>query len=296
MMFLFTITVVQGKLYYIEAQHIQRARKDEENYLSIGLWLHKSHYHNYQTRYVRDEVQNIEMLYHRDLETQRITIACNGDCNGMSSGGGIKFTQSGKAAATTFSTAEATNKTIDWKQNFEAMLKVQCTYDVTNHFVANDFEDTDFALDGMGAWQTDQVDCYCGDRCMERQTRLFHKYHNRKYIDALKYSFICFAVKGTTFTGRVQVLYRWQDQRNRQRRDWIHFNHMWEPSAEWQHVCVDWKSLGQNSSLSWIAKDDQMKDGSYLKIEDFILQVTDNDEYYSLLLGAIVLIGMKYEL
>ena len=37
MMFLFTISDVQGKLYYIEAQHIQRARKDEEK---VGHFAH----------------------------------------------------------------------------------------------------------------------------------------------------------------------------------------------------------------------------------------------------------------
>ena len=219
-------------------------------------------------------MQNIEMLYHRELETQRITL------NGMDSVGDIKFTQSGKAATTAFSTLDATNKTTNWQENFDAMLKVQCTYDNTNHFEEQNYEDPDYILDGMWSSGTDQVDCFCGDRCMERQTRIFHKYHTRRYIDALKYNFICLAVKGTAYTGRVQVLYRWQDQRNRQRRDWIHFNGMFEPSADWQHFCLDWKTLGQNSTLSWIARDDQMKDGSYLKIEDFILQVTDGDEYY----------------
>ena len=197
-----TIPIEKDVLYYIEAQHVQRARKNEENFLQIGLWLHKSHYHNKQTKFAKDEVQNIEMFYTRELEKQRITLS------GMNSVGEVKFTQSGKVARTAFSTLDATNKTTDWQTNFESMLTMQCAYDNTNHFEAQNFEDTSYVLDGMHAWQTDQRDCFCGRRCMERQTRVFHKYHTRRYIDALKYNFICFAVKGAAFSGRVQVLFR----------------------------------------------------------------------------------------
>jgi hypothetical protein len=195
--------IAQDVLYYIEAQHVQRARKAEANFLQISLWLHKSLYHRHQTKYVKDEVQNIEMMYNRDLETQRITLS------GMNAATEIKFTQAGKPSRTAFSTLDATNKTADWATNFEKMLTMQCSYDNTDHFESQDFEDSDKVLDGTNTWwANDQTDCFCGRRCAERQTRVFHKYESRRYIDALKYNHICFAVKGLAWRGRVQVLYR----------------------------------------------------------------------------------------
>ena len=180
----------------------QRANKAEENYLGISLWLHKSHYHDWQTWRVQDEVQNMEMKYSRNLETQRITLS------GMGTASEIKFTQSGKVARTAFSTLDATNKTADWKTNFDSMLLDQCTYSNLQHFEAQTYDDGK-ALDGMDArWQNDQYPCFCGQKCIGRQTRVFHKYHTRRYIDALKYSHICFAVKGVAYSGRVQVLFR----------------------------------------------------------------------------------------
>ena len=142
------------------------------------------------------------MKYSRNLETQRITLS------GMGTASEIKFTQSGKVARTAFSTLDATNKTADWKTNFDSMLLDQCTYSNLQHFEAQTYDDGK-ALDGMDArWQNDQYPCFCGQKCIGRQTRVFHKYHTRRYIDALKYSHICFAVKGVAYSGRVQVLFR----------------------------------------------------------------------------------------
>ena len=189
-------------MYYIEAQANQRSRKAEENFLGISLWLHKSHYHNWQTWRVQDEVQQIQMKYGRNLETQRITLS------GMDPASEIKFTQSGKVARTAFSTLDATNKTADWKTNFDSMLTDQCTYSNLQHFQAQTFDDGK-ALDGMGVWQSDHYPCFCGQKCMARQTRIFNNGHTRRYIDALKYKHICFAVKGLAYRGRVQILYRY---------------------------------------------------------------------------------------
>ena len=150
---------------------------------------------------MRDEIQNIEMMYTGDKETQRITL------DGMNSAAEIKFTQAGKPARTAFSTLDATNKTADWKEKFDSMLQVQCSYDNTKHFESQNYEDGK-ALDGMWAFQTNQLECFCGSYCVDRQSRVFHKYNSRRYIDALKYNWICFAVKGAAWNGKVQVLFR----------------------------------------------------------------------------------------
>lgn len=38
---------------------------------------------------------------------------------------------------------------------------------------------------------------------LERSERIMHFYHTRKYIDAFKYPWLCFATKGAIYRGRV---------------------------------------------------------------------------------------------
>ena len=66
-----------------------------------------------------------------------------------------------------------------------------------------DYEDPDYKLDGQGGSYREWTQPYCGKMSLERSERIMHFYHTRKYIDALKYPWLCFATKGAIYRGRV---------------------------------------------------------------------------------------------
>ena len=262
----------KGGLYYFEAHHVQRTTMAEENLLQVYFWLHQTNYHEYQSQYVRDELQYMNMKYTRMLEKQRVTL------NNMDSVSEVFFTTGGNKARLAFTTEDASNKTVAWAESFDSMLTVQCNYPSVSIFIKQDYEDDSYQLEGEQGSHTDNVEGYCGKKSSERGQRIWHAYHNKKYIDGLRYKWLCFATKGSVYKGKIQVLFRWQDTRNRARRDWIHFNNLWTPTDDWTHTCFDWEAGAKNESLSWIARD--MKETSYLKIEDIYLTVHDTSQYY----------------
>ena len=266
------IQVKKGELYYFEAHHVQKSTMEEKNLLQVYFWLHQTNYHEYQSDKVRDELQYLNMKYTRNLETQRVTL------NNMNSASEIFFTTGGNKARLGFTTEDANNKTVAWTESFDKMLTAQCTYLNTRTFIKQDYEDESYKLEGEGGSHSDNVDGYCGKKSSERGERIWHAYNTRKYIDALRYKWLCFATKGKVYMGTVAVLYRWVDTRNRNRRDWINFENLWTPSDDWTHTCFDWEAGAKNENVSWIAKD--MKEGSALKIEDIQLKVHDTTQYY----------------
>ena len=266
------LEVKKGELYYFEAHHVQESDMEEENLLQVYFWLHTTNYHEYQTKNVRDELQYINMKYTRNLETQRVTL------NDMNSASEIFFTTGGNKARAAFTTEDAINKTEAWTESFDQMLTVQCNYLNTRTFIKQDYEDESYKLVGEEGGHTDNVEGYCGKKTSERGQRIWHAYHTKKYIDATRYKWLCFATKGSVYRGRVQILFRWQDTRNRNRRDWIYFDNIWTPTEDWTHTCFDWEAGAKNETISWIARD--MKDGSYIKIEDIYLPVLDSTQYY----------------
>ena len=267
------VRMVKGALYYIEANHVQSSSQPEENFLQFSLWLHNTAYHYKQTKYARDEIQQFQLKYSLRLETQRIKLT------NMNAASEIVFKTAASKSKVSFSTLDSVNKTENWAENFDKMLTVQCNYLNTRHFLKQDYEDSSYKLNGAGGHWQKYVQPFCGKTSNERDQRIFHQRGtNGKYVDALKYKYLCFAVKGSVYHGRVQVLFRWKDTRNRGRRDWIHFYNIWTPSDEWSHHCVDWAEKGKNESISWIAKD--MHASSYLQVEDVLLPVRDNTHYY----------------
>ena len=263
------LAVKKGELYYIEAHHLQKSDMEEDNLLQIYFWLHKSNYHEYQTKYARDEIQQYQALYNRRPETQRITL------NNMNSASEIFFTSNGQKSRNGFSTEDSVNKTNNWDANFESMLTVQCNYLNTRHYLANDFEDTSYSLQGQNGYFQDQGEAYCGRRYMERGTVVWR--HYGRAFDALRYKWFCFAVKGITYKGEVQLLLNYKRaNNNRARRDWITYKNVFQPSDEWQHTCFNWEEAAKDRNQTWF----EMADNSYLKVEDIRLNVYDSSQYY----------------
>merc|ERR1712098_256152 len=67
------VDIEEGKMYYIEAVHVQKSSSSEKNNLKISLWQHKTSYHHSQTSLAQDERQNIRIRYERNKELQRVT-------------------------------------------------------------------------------------------------------------------------------------------------------------------------------------------------------------------------------
>ena len=264
------LAVKKGGLYYFEAHHVQKDSMAEDNRLQVYFWLHNTNYHEPQNKYVRDEIQYYTMQYNRRPETQRITL------NNMNSAASIKFTSNGQVARDEFSTEDSTNITENWSTNFDRMLKIQCVYDNSKHYLADDSEDTSYNLPGQHGYHTSQVEPYCGRLSKERGTRVFGR--RNKPFDGVKYKWFCFAARGKTYYGQVQLLVQWRDTKNRHRRDWVTVKNVWEPSNEWSHQCVNMDEEPRNKSVTWIAS--SMKEDSYIKVEYIQLPVRDGTQYY----------------
>ena len=267
------LAVKRGELYYFEAHHVQRSSMAEDNLLQVYFWLHQTSYHEDQNKYVRDEIQQLIVRYNRRPELQRITL------NNMNAAASIKFTSNGEVARDSFSTEDSVNKTVDWTSNFDKMLTVQCNYLNTRHFIANDYEDPSYSFPGQhGSFQSNaRVEAYCGKYVNERGTRVWRD--SRRPIDMVKYKWFCFATRGETFEGSVQLLIQWKDTRNRGRRDWVTFKNIWEPKDDWIHTCLNWDEATRNSSTgNWIAN--SLHENTYLKAEYIQLPVRDGNQYY----------------
>ena len=263
------LAIKKGELYYFEANHIQRSYQSEANHLQVYFWLHKTNYYEYQTKYVRDEIQQFAIQYNRRPETQRVTL------NNMNSATEIHFTSGGQKSRTAFTTEDSVNKTNNWNTNFESMLTVQCSYLNTRHYMANNYEDSDYKLTGQHGYFQDDMEAYCGKNSMERGTVVWRD--SRKPIDIIKYPWFCFATRGAVYKEQVAVIVQWKDTRNRGRRDWITWSNVWQqPGDDWIHTCFNWEEGVRNSS--WIGS--QLHENTYLKVEDIRLNVHDSTRYY----------------
>ena len=189
-------------------------------------------------------------------------------------GSTVMFTHAGIKAkgSVDFATGEGRNETMT------EMMTYSCKYSSTRHALKQDYENTDFNLPGAGGYMRDDIEAYCGERAVENQERIFHSYWGHiKEIDAIKNPWLCFAVKGLSYIGRVSLLFIWKDTRNRNRRDWIGVNNVFTPSAAWHYQCVNMPEIARNQNISWIAND--MHEKSYIKVQDIIIirgTVVDN--------------------
>ena len=260
--------VKKGEFYYFEAHHVQKKSQEEENLLQVYFWLHQTNYHYNQVKYAQDERQQFRWYYDRRPEIQRITL------NNMNSAASIKFSSNGQIARDSFSTEDAVNKTTDWKENFDKMLTVQCTYLNTKHFIKQDYEDTSYSLAGQHGYSQSNRDAYCGRIYNERGTRVFRD--TRRPIDALRYKWFCFAAKGETYKGQVILLVNWQDSNKRWRLNHVTTSNVFKPSNEWQHACYDMEWGIRNNS--WMGA--RIHPDSYMKIWEIHLPVRDGDLYY----------------
>ena len=264
------IEVVKGEEYYIEALQTQSEDDDDEIFLQIAMWEYETIYHEKHSKNIVDERQVLRLSYTRVLETQRITV------NGVVGESEVIFTQSGKDAPDAFPLAlEDANST--WEEKFKNMLVRKCNFIRGRSLYKNDYENVNYHLPGAGGTMNDQLTPFCGNRVLERQTRLMHRY-GKSLIDANQFKYLCFAVKGKVLKGILQLLVSWQRDDNRLMRDWVYLSNMWEPSEEWQYKCWNWDELLRNSEVSGLKR---MKEGStYLKIEDILTPVEDGDRYW----------------
>ena len=264
------IEVIKGDEYYIEALQTQAADDQDENLLQISLWEYETVYHHSQTKNIRDERQTFKLAYARLLETQRITV------NGVSGVDEVIFTQSGKEATEAFPLAVEDSKST-WEGKFKKMLIKKCNIIRGTTLYLNDYENTNYHLSGAGGNMITQGVPFCGERVLEKQNRLMHRYGKSK-IDANRYKYLCFAVKGKTLIGTLQLNVQWQRFDDRIFSSWIYLENMWEPSNEWQYKCWNWDALIRNTTLSGLTK---MKEGStHIKIEDIQTPVENSQDYW----------------
>ena len=254
---------VEGEAYYIEATHVQSAGSSAENYLQISLWEHQTVYNELQMSGAQDEHQVLRLSYDRDFETQLISF------NDMAPNATLRFTHAGVNAKADI----ALDDKDSWNETWQEMMTYTCEYSYTNHHIKQNYENPSYNLHGAGGYMNEEVQAYCGKRAMENQGRVTHRYGRPAEIDAKRYPWFCFAAKGETYSGTVRFLIRWQDNRNRHRRDWAYMKKLWTPSEDWSYQCLDMYTEIFNPNNTWIGK--QEKEGSYMGLEDIILETRD---------------------
>ena len=147
----------------------------------------------------------------------------------------------------------------------------------THKFPLQDYEDENYQLPGAGGWFNDQTRPYCGRRSLNRQTRLMHLYGKRN-IDATRYKFVCFAVKGKSLLGRLDLRVIWQDVNDRIHHWWVRLANVWQPSHDWQYVCANWDEMLKNKTYSGLK--DLKETNPLIEIEDIITPVENSHDYW----------------
>ena len=261
------VAMVKDQLYYIEAINALPSSNEEPAAMMISLWLHKTKHHYKQTKLADDALQTVIWKYGRDFETQRVTFNAMENANGSL----VRFEHQGLKAKEDLDFLE--NK--DWNDAFTDMFTYTCTWKAKRFGMRQTFENQDFTLPGAGNtkhYRRGNIQAYCGNYALRNRDRVFHSYHGHvKEIDAKRNPYFCFAAKGASYNGKVQILYKWKDNRNRNRRDWITTPNVWQPKEdEWDHQCFHFEDNARNPNTSWIAN--EMHENSYLEVQDIILQ------------------------
>ena len=266
-----SIEVVKGDEYYIEALHTH-SDKDVENFLQISLWEHQTFYARSTSHIVTDERQRFRMRYGRRLETQKITM------NGVTGVDDIIFTQAGKESSKAFPVATASAKS-SWEGNFQSMLEHKCEKIMTGPLYIQDYENENYSLNGAYGWFNDQIVPHCGKRSLNAVTRLMHRY-GKSLIDATKYKWVCFAVRGERLLGDLNLLVNWQrESDSRNMRTWNTLKNLWKPTNDWQYNCFNWEDLLKNTTYSGLTG--LKSDNPTISIEDIITPVADGvGEWY----------------
>jgi hypothetical protein len=261
------VAIVKDQLYYIEAVNAVPASNEESAAMMISLWLHKTKHHYKQTKLADDALQTIIWKYDREFETQRVTFNAMENANGSL----VRFEHQGLKAKADLDFLDDK----DWNDAFTDMFTYTCTWKAKRFGMRQTFENKDFTLPGAGNTKHHRrgsIQAYCGNYALRNHERVFHAYHGHvKNIDAKRNPYFCFAAKGASYNGKVQVLYHWKDNRNRNRRDWITTPNVWQPKEdEWDHQCFHFEDNARNPNTSWIAN--EMHENSYLEVRDIILQ------------------------
>ena len=226
------IEMEKGKMYFIEAVHVQKNDSSVDNFMKISLWQHKTSYHNSQTSLAQDERQNIRIRYKRQFETQRVSFNNMANANGSE----VLFTHNGMKAKESVDFTAGKG----WNETMTNMMMYTCESSAKQLTLKQDYENTDYRLPGSHGTMRDGIQAYCGARAMENQERVTHSYRSRdKEIDAKKYPWFCFAAKGLSYIGRISILFLWEDTRKRNRRDWVGVNDFWTPTEDWSHQCIN---------------------------------------------------------
>ena len=254
------VELVKGEEYYIEATHVQASSSASENFLAIALWEHVTPYHASQLDNAIDEHQVLNIEYERQFETQEVRF------NNMNESAEITFTHAGIPSKAAVGMADKST----WDQTWLDMFTYSCEYQYTNHHLKQDYENTNYNLPGAGGYMNENVQAYCGARAMENQGRLTATYGASSHLNAKRYPWLCFAARGTTYQGIVQLLVRWEDTSERDRRDWVWVRNVWEPSDDWSYSCLNLEEAVKNPNNSWVAN--HLHSSSKIDIEDIILR------------------------
>ena len=264
------LNVVEGKEYYMAAFHTQTAINSKENFLQVSLWEFKTNYHTTHSSQIKNERQVLELTYSRNLETQRITMS------GMIGVDKVTFMQSGKASPNGFPVDIGKAKQ-EWKGTFQTMLEMKCNAIRVGTLFYQNYENVNFHLNGASGSMNDQIIPFCGKRSLERQTRLMNTY-GKPSINANRYKFVCFAVKGKSLLGHLNIRVKWQRFDDRYFNTWVALADLWIPSEEWQYNCYNWAELVRNTTYSGLTN---MKEGSmFLEIDDIITPVDSTASGY----------------
>ena len=254
----------EGRLYYIEAQHIQRSTEAAINFLKISFWQHIAPFHSWQTKWAGEEKWALMMQYNkREIETQRITF------ENMPPDAEIRMTHLGipSAISTGIDGSELA-------KNIESLLSYHCTYPQSQFYLKQDFEDKSYKLPGqyLNQYQyVEDIQAYCGRRAWNYASTIFSS--SSQPIDALQYPYFCFAAMGSGHSGEVRLHVEYKDKKWGDQWNVITLQ-VWTPTAkEWSYQCVNMVDYLQDEDKSFLA--DAMTHDSHIRIKYIAFVVTD---------------------